>query len=57
MKKNYKRLSGWSIRGRPFSPIEYEKTWLKKQTKASYSDYLKEFSRQWKIPKLRRHLK
>lgn len=45
-------LSGWSIRGRPFSPEEFKRAYLRKSLK--YADYLTEFARQYKIPKLRK---
>lgn len=43
-----KKLTGWSTRGRPFSPVEYKRSYLKKNTRASYSKYLSVWSSQYK---------
>ena len=51
-----RRLRGWSTRGRPFSPREFRTSHLKKNTKTSYSKYLKSYANQYKNPKLRRSL-
>jgi len=51
-----KRKTGWSTRGRPFSPKEYKTSHLRKNTRMSYSKYLGEFGRQYKKPKLRKYL-
>ena len=55
-KNKSKEYVGWSNRGRPFSPKEFDLSALKKKTKGSYSDYLVEFARQYRVPKLRNFL-
>lgn len=47
------KLTGWSVRGRPFSPKEYNRSHLKASSKQNYSGYLVEFARQYKKNKLR----
>jgi len=34
------KYSGWEINGRPFSRYEYSRSWLKKNAKYSYNEYL-----------------
>ena len=46
MKK--KKYAGWSIKGRPFSPIEYKKAYIKTGFKMGYGAYLQEYGRQYK---------
>ena len=38
--KKVKKLAGWGTRGRPFSPTEYKKTYLKSKVRMGYSEYL-----------------
>ena len=46
--KKVRRLSGWGIRDRPFSPKEFKTSWLKKNTSGmSYPDYLKNYAREF----------
>jgi len=40
MVKKMKRLTGWGTRGRPFSPAEYKKSFIKKNLKMTYPAYL-----------------
>jgi len=35
---------GWGIRGRPFSRAEYMKSYIRKNTKASYAKYLRGYA-------------
>lgn len=51
-----KKIAGWSIRGRPFSPKEYKTSYLKKNTKQTYSIYLAHFAKQYKNKTLRKGL-
>ena len=54
MKK--KTYTGWSTRGRAFTPKEYASSFLKKNTGDSYSKYLTEFARQYKSKTSRKYL-
>jgi len=49
-------LTGWSIKGRAFTPKEYNKSALKKSFRMSYSEYLCDFARQYKNKRLRKTL-
>jgi len=51
-----KKLTGWSTRGRPFSPKEYKSSFLRKSLKINYSEYLAKISKHLKIKKLRKRL-
>jgi hypothetical protein len=51
------KLTGWSTRGRPFSPEEFKNSFLGTSLKGfNYGDYLVEFGSQYKKPKLRKSL-
>jgi hypothetical protein len=40
-RKSGGRYSGWGRYGRAFTPAEFKKSWIKKNFKMSYSEYLK----------------
>jgi len=43
-----KKYTGWTTRGRPFSPKEFASSHLKKNAKVSYAKYLQEVSKRYK---------
>jgi len=51
-----RKLTGWSRQGRPFTPSEFQKTYIKTSLRGSYPSYLEEFARQYKKPTLRKFL-
>ena len=51
-----RKTTGWSIRGKPFSQREYSSSYLKSGFGMSYSEYLKEYERQYKKKSLRKYL-
>lgn len=56
-KKRKSLLTGWSIKGKPFSKREWGRTALKKYgASRTYQAYLREWKRQYKIKRLRKSL-
>lgn len=45
--------TGWGVRGRAFTPKEFQNSHIKKTFRGSYSAYLAEFARQYKNKRLR----
>lgn len=56
MAKFKKKFTGWSNKGRPFTPKEYGHSYLKQNSNDSYSKYLNEWGRQYKNKKTRKYL-
>jgi len=50
------KKTGWSTRGRPFSPKEFASSHIKKNFKLSYQGYLKIWLKAYANPKHRRSL-
>ena len=45
-RKTTRKLTGWGVRGRPFSPVEWRRSYLKMRSgNMSYSTYLAAASR------------
>lgn len=42
-----KKYTGWSVRGRPFSPKEFKKSHVKTSFKIGYGEYLKTYGREY----------
>lgn len=55
-RKSKKIYAGWSRYGRPFTPTEFKKAHISGSFNNSYSQYLKEYGRQYKNPTLRKGL-
>jgi len=51
-----RKLAGWSVRGRPFSPKEFNNSYLKSVLGYSYPTYLSKFASQYKNTKFRKTL-
>jgi len=49
-----RKITGWGMRGRPFSPKEYENSYIKKSFKESYAKYLKDYAILMKLRKKKR---
>lgn len=41
------KYAGWSVRGRPFSPAQFNKSHIKSSHRLSYSAYLKFYARRY----------
>jgi len=42
------KYTGWGRYGRAFTPAEFKKSWIKKNFKMSYSEYLKSSGNNYK---------
>lgn len=51
-----KKYTGWSVRDRPFSPKEFNNSYLKKNMGINYSRYLTEWGKHYKNKRLRKTL-
>ena len=57
MVKSLRHYTGWGIRGRPFSPKEFDLSYIKKNFKGfKYSEYLKWYAKFYKNKRRRKTL-
>lgn len=50
-KKTIRLYTGWGIRGRPFSPREFQRSYVRRNFRIPYYEYLRQVAKHVKNPK------